>query len=175
LNYTEGILQIKRRRTKMIDMTVEVKELPELHVAYIRHVGPYNQIGEAIEKLMRWAGPRGLINFPKTKLLGVYHDNPEITEESKLRSSACITVPKDTPVESEVGKMTIPGGLFAVAHVEINKDQYAEAWNKLMGEWFPESGYQPDDRLCYELYLNDPKQHPQGKHIVDICKPVKPL
>ena len=85
----------------MIDMTVEVKELPELHVAYIRHVGPYNQIGEAIEKLMRWAGPRGLINFPKTKLLGVYHDNPEITEESKLRSSACITVPKDTPVESK--------------------------------------------------------------------------
>jgi len=175
LNYTEGILQIKRRRMKMIEMTVEVKELPELHVAYIRHVGPYNQIGGAIEKLMRWAGPRRLINFPETKLLGVYHDNPEITEESKLRSSACITVPKDTPVEGEVGKMTIPGGLFAVAHVEINEDQYAEAWDKLMGEWFPESGYQPNDRLCYELYLNDPKTHPKGKHIVDICEPVRPL
>jgi len=174
-SYTEGVIQTLRRRTRMIEMNVEVKELPELHVAYIRHIGPYPGIVEAIEKLMKWAGPRGLINFPGTTLLGVYHDNPEITEESKLRSSACITVPEDTPVEDEVGKMTIPGGLFAVAHAEINEDQYAEAWDKLMGEWFPESGYQPDDRMCYEIYLNDPEQHPEGKHIVDICEPVRPL
>jgi len=159
----------------MIEMNVEVKELPELHVAYIRHIGPYPGIAKAIEKLMKWAGPRELINFPETTLLGVYHDNPEITEESKLRSSACITVPEGTPVDEEVGKMTIPGGLFAVAHVEIDPDQYGEAWDKLMGEWFPESGYQPDDRMCYEIYLNDPEQHPQGKHIVDICEPVRPL
>jgi AraC family transcriptional regulator len=175
-SYTEGVIQtLRRRRASMIEMNVEVKELPELQVAYIRHIGPYHGIPEAFKKLDRWAGPRGLINFPETKFLGVYHDNPEITEESKLRSSACITVPEDTPIEGEVGKMTIPGGLFAVAHVEINEDQYAEAWDKLMGEWFPESGYQPDDRMCYELYLNDPKQHPQGKHIVDICEPVRPL
>jgi len=42
---------------------------------------------------MRWAGPRGLLQFPKTKTLGVYHDDPEITDPSRLRSSACITVP----------------------------------------------------------------------------------
>jgi len=174
-SYTEDVIQTLRRRTMMIEMNVEVKELPELHVAYIRHIGPYPGIAKAIEKLMKWAGPRGLINFPGTTLLGVYHDNPEVTEESKLRSSACITVPEDTPVEGEVGKMTIPGGLFAVAHAEINEDQYGEAWDKLMGEWFPESGYQPDDRMCYEIYLNDPEQHPEGKHIVDICEPVRPL
>jgi AraC family transcriptional regulator len=173
--YTERVIQTLRRGTSMIEMKVEVKEMPELHVAYIRHIGPYHEISEAFEKLNRWAGPRGLINFPETKVLGVYHDNPDITEESKLRSSACITVPEDTLVEGEVGKMTIPGGLFAVAHVEIDEDQYAEAWDKLMGEWFPESGYQPDDRMCYELYLNDSKQHPEGKHIVDICEPVRPL
>lgn len=174
-SYTEDVIQTLRRRTRMTEMNVEVKELPELHVAYIRHIGPYPGIAKAIEKLMKWAGPHGLINFPETTLLGVYHDNPEITEESKLRSSACITVPESTPVDGEVGKMTIPGGLFAVAHVEINEDQYGEAWDKLMGEWFPESGYQPDDRMCYEVYLNDPEQHPKGKHIVDICEPVRPL
>jgi len=27
--------------------------------------------------------------------------------------------------------------------------------------------------MCYELYLNDPKQHPEKKHIVDICEPIK--
>jgi len=172
--YTEDTDE-DQRRTMMIEMNVEVKELPELHVAYIRHIGPYPEIVEAIEKLMKWAGSRNLINFPETTLLGVYHDNPEITEESKLRSSACITVPEDTPVDGEVGKMSIPGGLFAVAHVEIDANQYAKAWDKLMGEWFPESDYQPDDRMCYEIYLNHPDTHPEGKHIVDICEPIRPL
>ncbi|HHR85909.1 MAG TPA: hypothetical protein ENL23_06140 [Candidatus Acetothermia bacterium] len=39
----------------------------------------------------------------------------------------------------------------------------------------PQSGYTPDDRLCYELYLNDPAEHAESKHIVDICEPVRPL
>jgi len=99
----------------------------------------------------------------------VYHDDPEVTPEDKLRVDACITVPKDAPVDGEIGKMTVPGGKFAVAHFEISGDEYGEAWNALMGGWLPESGYQPDDRLCYELYLNNPKeqslsqQQPGGK------------
>jgi len=62
-----------------------------------------------------------------------------------------------------------------VARFEISADQYGEAWNQLMSEWFPESGYQPDDRMCYEVYRNDPAEHPQHKHIIDICEPVRPL
>jgi len=164
----------KQRRSKM-KFSVEVKEMPEMHVAYVRHIGPYNQIGGAFEKLMKWAGPRGLVNFPKTIELTVYHDSPDITEESKLRSDACITVPIGTKVEGEVGTMTVPGGKFAVAHVEIRHDQFGEAWDRLMGEWFPQSGYQPDDRMCYEICLNNPEQHPERKFIVDICEPVRPL
>jgi len=118
---------------------------------------------------------RGLVRFPQTKALAVYHDNPEITEADKLRSSACLTVPAGTKGEGEIGTMAIPGGLFAVAHAEIAPDEFGAAWTALMGGWLPESGYQPDDRLCYEVYLNDPKEHPAGKFIIEICEPVKPL
>ncbi|CAB1077266.1 hypothetical protein D1AOALGA4SA_5059 [Olavius algarvensis Delta 1 endosymbiont] len=45
----------------------------------------------------------------------------------------------------------------------------------LMGGWMPQSGYQPDDRFCYELNHNNPKEHPENKHVVDICVPVRPL
>ena len=154
---------------------IKVKELPELEVAYVRHVGPFQGVAGAFEKLMRWAGPRRLINFPETKLLAVYHDNPDITETDKLRSSACLTIPKNTRVEGEVGKMTIPGGLFAVARFEISQGEFGDAWNALMRDWLPGSGCQPDDRMCYEIYLNDPKEHPQRKFIIEICEPIKPL
>ena len=160
-------------------VNVEVMDQPDLHVAYVRHVGPYKGDAAMFEDLftrpMRWAGPRGLCG-PQMQVLSVYHDDPEITEEEKLRVSACITVPEGTRVDGEVGSMTVKGGTCAVARYEITgSEQYEAAWTWLMGVWLPESGYQPDDRLCYELYHNNPKEDPGGKHVVDICIPVRPL
>ena len=155
--------------------SVEVREIPEWNVVYARHIGAYNKIGEAFDRVFKWAGPRGLVRFPETKSLAVYHDSPEVTDPLRLRSDACLTVPPGTKVDGEIGTMKIPGGLFAVAHVEIDVTQFGEAWDKLIGEWMPKSGYQPDDRLCYEIYLNDGGTHPQKKWIVDICEPVRPL
>lgn len=172
------IWRIKMKETKK-QIQVEVKEQPSMQVAYVRHIGPYqgdtNLFENLFKKLMTWAGPRGLLNFPETKCLTVYYDDPEVTDDDKLRTDVCLTVPEDTEVSGEIGKMEIPGGQFAVAHCEIAADEYPDAWKMLMGGWLPESGYQPDDRLCYELYLNNPKDHPDNKHIVDICLPVKPL
>jgi len=170
-------------RIKMEDknqIQVQVKDMPEFHVAYVRHMGPYkgnNELFDKLfEKLMKWAGPRGLLRFPETKVLAVYHDDPKITDEEKLRTSACITIPEDTPVEGEIGKMTVSGGKYAMARFEIaDSSEYEKAWDMVYGVWLPESGYQPDDGPCYELYLNDPKEDPENKQIVDICIPVKPL
>ena len=158
-----------------MDFRVEVKQMPEFYVAYIRHVGQYSRIGEAFERLMRWAGPRGLLQSGQASQFAIYYDGPDVTPVLQLRSDACVTVPIGTPVEGDVGLMTIPGGTFAVAHATIDVSQYAEAWDRLMGDWLPRSGYQPDDRLCYEVYLNDPDRHPEKKHVVDICEPIRPL
>ena len=92
-----------------------------------------------------------------------------------IRTSVCITVPEDTQVDGEVGKMTIPGGSYAIGHFEIDDKGYEDAWNSIFSVWLPESGYQPDDRLAFEHCINNPEEHPEGKHIVDIYVPVKPL
>ena len=166
----------------MIDQAqiqIEVKDVPAMHVAYVRHIGPYQGNSALFEqlfnKLMRWAGPRGLLRFPETQMLTIYHDDPDLTDEQKLRVEACITVPEDTPVEGEIGKMTLAGGQVAVARFEVSSDEFEEAWKVVFGYWLPESGYVPDDRPCYELYHNDPNEHPEHKHIVDICVPVRPV
>lgn len=173
------IWRIKMKDNSKFEAKVEVKEMPEIHVAYLRHIGPYKGdtelFGRLIEKLMKWAGPRGLLRFPETRLLTLYYDTPEITDENKLRIDVCITVPKDTPVDGEFGKTTIRAGKYAVAHFEIGLDEYEDAWNAVYGGWLPESGFQPGDGPCYELYHNNPDEHPEHQHIVDICIPVKPL
>lgn len=158
---------------------IEVKEMPDLHVAYIRHTGPYKNdnalFKELFGRICTWAGPRGLFGNPDVQMLAVYHDDPNITEEENLRVSVCITMPESIPVDGEVGAMTVPGGKFAVARFVINDDEFETAWNQVMGEWLPQSGYQPDDRLCYEIYPENPEDHPEHKITVDICVPVKPF
>jgi len=176
---TKQTWRVGMKNNKELVTNVEVKDIPEMHVAYIRHIGPYagdeQLFGNLFNRLCAWAGPRGLLSSPETKFITIYHDNPDITDESKLRTDVCISVPPDTQVGGEIGKATIPAGKYAIGHFEIAPDQYGNAWNAVYGGWLPESGYQPDDRPCFELYLNDPKQHPEGKHVVDIYAPVKPM
>jgi len=171
--------RIQMKGKSNIKAEVEVKEVPEFCVAYVRHVGPYKGdaalFGRLFGKLAQWAGPRGLLGSPDAKFMAIYHDDPNVTDESKLRTDVCVTVPKDTPVDGEIGKMTIAAGKYAVARFELANDEYEDAWNAVYGGWLPESGYQPADGPCYELYLNNPEEHPEKKCIVEIHVPVKPL
>ena len=158
-------------------LDVRVEQMPPMEVAYVRHIGPYQGNAELFRglcgRLMAWAGPRGLLRFPETQLLFVYHDAPEITEPEKLRTSVCITVPPETAGSGEVGRMTLPGGRYARARFELASDEYQQAWDAVYGSWLPTSGYEPDERPCFELYLNNPDEHPQHKAIVEICIPVR--
>jgi AraC family transcriptional regulator len=161
-----------------LEARVEVREVPAFTLAYVRHTGPYagdsELFGRLFGKIMAWAGSRGLIG-PQSKVVAVYHDNPGLTESGKLRVSVGVSVPDDTPVDGEIGKMVIPGGTWAVAEFELTDAEYSAAWDAVFCGWLPDSGYQPTDGVCYEQYLNDPAQHPEHKTVVDICVPVKAL
>lgn len=182
--YTEVVFDINNHQWSIkMDLeqkiNVKVTENSDLELAYIRHIGPYKGdeqlFSQLIQKLFTWAGPKGVLNQENLKVMSVYHDDPDITDEDKLRTSVCISVPRETVSDGEVGRMALPGGLYASAKFEISSDQYEEAWNVLCGAWLPQSGYQPAEGVCYELYLNNPQEHPEQKHIVEINIPVKPL
>lgn len=167
---------IKWRTDMKLNKSVEVKEFPKMTVAYIRHMGPYKGDDQLFEKiwnrLFTWAGPRGLIGGQDFKSLVIYHDDPNVTTEDKLRMSVCITVPPETKVDGEVGKMELEAAKYVIARFELTAQDFQEAWNWVYGQWFPTSGYQPDDKPCFEMYPEEPKD---GKFIVDICVPVKPI
>jgi len=167
---------IKWRTNMKLNKSVEVKELPKITVAYIRHIGPYKGdaklFGKLWGKLCTWAGSRDLMKQPDLKFLTIYHDDPKITDKEKLRISVCMSVPEDTKVGGEFGKMEIEGGKYVIARFALNGNEFMEAWDWVYGQWLPTSGYQPDDRPCFELYPEEPKD---GKFLVDICVPIKPM
>ena len=154
-------------------VSVGVEEVPEMTVACVRHVGPYAGDTKLFEglfgRLGQWARPRGLLS-PDSQWLTVFHDDPNITPQEKLRISACVTVPKGTPGEGDVSIMVLPAGRCVLAHYSLLPSEYEEAWNWLMGEWLEKSGYQPDDRPCYEVYRSAPGAK---VHLVD-SRPARP-
>ncbi len=170
-------LQTTKWRTNMeLNKGVEVKELPETTVAYIRNMGPWNGDKELYlnlqNRLFTWAGAQGLIGGNIFKYLILYHDNPNVAPEDKLRMSLCVTVPSDTKVDGEIGKMKLEAARYAIAHFELTSGDFQKAWEWLYGEWLPNSGYQPDDKPYFETY---PKKPQGGKFVVDFCIPVKPV
>ena len=158
------------------NMKVEIKTLPDMTLAYIRHIGPYknnpNLFEELFSKLCNWAGPRNLID-KDSKFLCIYYDGPEITDESKLRLDVCLNISKDIKVDNEIGKQEIKGGEYAITRciVKDPKD-YEKYWNELYLNWLPQSGYQPEDKPPFEMYPTECKLE-NGDMIVDICIPVK--
>ena len=160
-------------------LSMEVRDLPAKHLAYVRHVGPYAGQPDLFERLWgqlcQWAGPRGLLHLSGSENICVYHDDPDITARENLRISLGITVDAKTTTTPPVNLLEIPAGKYAVATYKLIPAEYGAAWQFVMGEWLPSSGYQPDDRPCYECFLNDPGQDPEGKHHVELRVAVKPL
>jgi AraC family transcriptional regulator len=133
-----------------------LQRLDSLRVVYIRHVGPYNEVGKAWSKLFPWAGMQGLLG-PGTRMLGISHDDPDITPPDKLRYDAALTVSRPVAPSGEIGVQEVPAGEYAVAlHAgpyHFLSDSYAE----LAGRWLPGTGRELLGAPAIEFYLNSPQ------------------
>jgi AraC family transcriptional regulator len=145
--------------------------MPEIKVVYIRHTGHYNQIGKAFERIMKWAGIRGLLNFPETKSAMVHLDDPLITDIDKVRQDVCVAVNCDVKVDGEIGKRTIPAGKHAVGRFRIDVSGFEKAWNTVWW-WITEIGYLPYGDP-YELNYYPREYDAREKIELDICVPVR--
>lgn len=163
-----------KTEVQIMETKFEIKEMPELKLVYCRHQGAFHLIGQAYEKLFKWAGPRGLLKKENLKTVTVYHDDPKVTDPEKVQQSACILVDEPFKTEGEFGYMTVPGGKYVVGNFEILPTEFEQAWDQVC-VWLSESGYQPADGYPYELYHKECTEHPEGKFVLDICVPVKPL
>ncbi|MBK1659667.1 AraC family transcriptional regulator [Paracraurococcus ruber] len=158
------------RETAMHSVTF--RDEPALRLAVLRHIGPYEAIGPSFDRLLAWAGPRGLFR-PETRSIALYHDDPLTVPAAQLRSDAGITVPPDVSAEGEVRILEVPAARCAVLRF---KGPYAElepVYSWLYGSWLPGSGEEPADQPVMEEYLNDPRSLPPSEWLTEILLPLR--
>lgn len=138
-----------------ITMEVSVKKLDPMRVAFVRHVGPYAQVGETWNKLCGWAGPRGILG-PQSKMLGLCHDDPDVTPPDKVRYDACVTVGPNVQADGEIGIQEIPSGEYAMTLHAGPYEKLSGTYAALCGQWLPQSGRDLRSAPSVEMYLNSP-------------------
>lgn len=160
---------------------ITIENVEEKEIAYVRHTGTYETLASEymrlIQTLFEHAKKQHLFVEGKSWVLAMYHDNPEFGEESQFRTSLCLTVPQGIRIQEDgiLGKMKLEGGLYAVGHFQIQKEQYGDAWNYMYQEWISGSGYVPRDYSPFEVYRKIPLDNQSNIHEVDIYVPVEPI
>jgi AraC family transcriptional regulator len=157
--------------TGELKMDIQIEKLPEMHVAAVRHVGPYKAIGAAFQKLTQLAFPAGLFG-PQTFVMGIYHDDPETTPETELRADAAISISAGAKLPEGLTAHQIPAGRYArLSHIG-SYEGLPNAWGRLMGEWLPQSGERVREGAPLEIYRNDPSRTAPEELHTDLCIPL---
>lgn len=149
----------------------EIRELAPMKLIFLRHVGPYSQVGPTWGRLMSWAGPRGLLG-PHMKRMGIVHDDPGVTPEDKIRYDAAIAVDRPVKAEGDVGVMDLPGGKYAVFTHKGPYDNFGRTYEQIYGGWLPRSGYQLRDTPAFKQYMNSPQNTRPEDLLTLICVPL---
>lgn len=153
------------------DLKVKIKDMKEIHIAALEHIGEYEGDGQVfdnmLDKILEWAVPEKLFDFPeKTKIISLYSQDKE---EKKLIFG--ITIKDTVKTPKNINKVKVDSGKHAVARFELHPEEFGLAW-EFIYRWIGENGYTPEGKPAYEIQHNDSCEHPEKKHIVDICVPI---
>lgn len=151
-------------------MNMKIDTIPPYRVAYIRHIGPYGTGNvQTMEKLKSWARSNNLFH-DNSIILGIAHDNPEITKPENCRYDTCLVVSNDYYInEEDINHGSIIGGNYAVFKISHTTEAVQKAWIEIFPE-LSKQGYQFDEtRPILERYIVEMVNN----HFCEICVPVK--
>ena len=152
-------------------MDVRIERVAPMQVVFTRHLGPYSEVGADWERLMSWAGRQGLLRGSPT-ILGIVHDDPEITPPERFRYDACLVVDGAVRPEGVIGVQEIGSGEFAVTTHRGPYDKLSDTYMRLLGRWLPASGAEPRSTPGFEIYRNSPTDTAPADLVTDIYLPL---
>src|SRR5215471_13353836 len=159
------------RRPGDTPIEVRVETLPGMLVAFVRHVGAYDEVGSAWQRLIGWAGRSGLFAFA-TQMIGIVHDDPEITPPDKMRYDAAIPVDDKVKPDKDIGVQQLDAGRYAIGTHRGPYNRIGDTYARICGEWLPGSGRELSAAPALEFYRNSPMTAAPEDLITDIYLPL---
>jgi DNA gyrase inhibitor GyrI len=135
----------------MSEIDVRIVKLPAMRVACVNGFGTEPE-EQAFEKMKEWAKAHNLLGKPY-RLFG--HNNPDPSPGSpNYGYDVWITVNESMQADGETRIIEFPGGLYAVARIEVKNpgDEIPATWQKLV-KWMEASKYSHGRHQWLEEHL----------------------
>lgn len=158
-------------QTQAKSINVIIKKLKPIRVAFMRHIGPYDQVGKTWDHLMMLLGKEGLLSAT-AQFIGICHDDPAVSPHDKIRYDACVSVDESFRPGGDIGVQVIPQGDYAVTTHFGPYGKLGGSYANLLGQWLPLSGRRLESTSCFEVYFNAPENTEPQDLITDIHAPL---
>jgi AraC family transcriptional regulator len=141
---------------------------------YLKLTGDYSSLdfGGTWQRLWQFVKENKLFSAG-IEHIAIYHDDPKVTEGSKLRTDICLVLPKKAEPKGEIGVKTIEGGKYAMFLYTGSYEHLSEVYDAIYAKWLPESGRKLRNYHCFEKYANNPDKTPPEKLKTEIYVPVE--
>lgn len=145
--------------------------LRPVHLAFRRHVGPYESVPESLfDELEEWAARRKLPGPPIW--MGIGHDAPGTTPADQLRFDAALVVPGPFAPEGRIAYQLLPGGPFAVTTHAGPYDTLPAAYAAIFPRLLALPAYQLVGLPAVEIYHTTRVNVRYRLNHTDLCLPV---
>ncbi len=154
--------------------TTKVIRMRPMHVAFRRHLGPYESVPESIfDELEQWAARHQLLG-PRV-WMGIGHDSPMSTPPEQLRYDAALAAAGPFAPEGRVGHQLLPGGYFAITTHAGSYETLPAAYAAIFPRMMTLPGYRMIGLPVVEIYHTAKVNLRYQLNHTDICVPVMPL
>lgn len=137
---------------------ISLEQFPEEHVLFTRYRGQYEALSEKGRSIDTLWGPlfdyaeeHGLV-YDRTRLIGICHDDPYVTEASKIRFDACLPIQDEVAGNEHIGQRSIESGLCAVRRHNKGFEEIANTFAFIGVEWLPIQNYMLKAKPHFEVY-----------------------
>ena len=174
-NPTKYKQSLSKQRESYKDIKpIRVEDIKPIEVYVIRYMGEYELVNIAWDKIISFATQHKLFNRDFSAF-GITYDNPNVTNNEKLRYDVCITKTKDIALEenSEIYTKTLAGGRYAIFLHKGNPKGLIDVFNSIFGKWLYESDIKLRDVPVLQKMLNDKSKVLIDDLLIEIFIPIE--
>ncbi|OYQ35760.1 hypothetical protein CHU92_10405 [Flavobacterium cyanobacteriorum] len=149
----------------------EIKTLPGIHIAYVRHTGSYELVPDSFKKLMFWALKHLALKM-RPATLGILQNDPLISGEDHIRFDACVQLSRKINPSGSIGYKYIDGGQYAVFRYCGPYEDFYDVYDYIYYLCLKEYHFLLGDKPALEWYIKSPPFYKPKDYVTDFYVPI---
>jgi len=169
------IIKKQNRMTTTLNIkTPKIIDLEDQNCLYYTMHGAYKNLDYAGAWQKLWAEVKSQKLFTKgIQMQGIPHDDPNVTEQDKIRYDACLIIHKEAKPNGDIGIKTLKGGKYAAFLYQGSYKHFAEVYDHMFNAWLLDTEYEVRDAPPRERYISNPDRVPEEKLKTEFYIPIK--